>query len=202
MRFAGNFHPEWGYLAPAPSFMRTVRIVVIATAVGATAGAVVVLSLVDRPSVAVGSVAARTLARPVQAEALAVSALPRPSAEAAVNAQGADRNPPSAVAAPPQTAAASEAGIRSTPPAAAGSAGIATLAEAPAASEASPTKPTEDPSPAAEAAPVKKKTARKRRPPSHYASRGGPFELVPGGEYYMSGGGYYVENPWRRYYDR
>ncbi len=45
MRSAGNFSPEWGYLAPAPSFMRTARIVVVATAIGATAGAGVVLSL-------------------------------------------------------------------------------------------------------------------------------------------------------------
>jgi hypothetical protein len=50
MRSAGNFSPEWGYLAPAPSFMRTARIVLVATAVGATAGAGVVLSLVDRPA--------------------------------------------------------------------------------------------------------------------------------------------------------
>ena len=45
MRAGGNFHPEWGYLAPAPSFMRTARIVAVATAIGATAGAAVVLSL-------------------------------------------------------------------------------------------------------------------------------------------------------------
>ena len=48
MRFGGNFNPEWGYLAPAPSFMRTARIVAVATAIGATAGAAVVLSLADR----------------------------------------------------------------------------------------------------------------------------------------------------------
>jgi hypothetical protein len=50
MRSAGNFSPEWGYLAPAPSFMRTARIVAVATAIGATAGAGVVLSLLDRPA--------------------------------------------------------------------------------------------------------------------------------------------------------
>ncbi|HTV38563.1 MAG TPA: hypothetical protein VMF12_19195 [Xanthobacteraceae bacterium] len=49
MRSAGNFHPEWGYLAPAPSFMRTARVALVATAIGATAGAVVVVSLVARP---------------------------------------------------------------------------------------------------------------------------------------------------------
>jgi hypothetical protein len=39
MRYNASFHPEWGYLAPAPSFIRTVRIVFIATAVGAAVGA-------------------------------------------------------------------------------------------------------------------------------------------------------------------
>ena len=32
MRFAGNFHPEWGYLAPAPSFLRTARVALVAAA--------------------------------------------------------------------------------------------------------------------------------------------------------------------------
>jgi len=50
MRSAGNFNPEWGYLAPAPSFMRTLRVVLVATAIGATAGAAVVISLIDRPT--------------------------------------------------------------------------------------------------------------------------------------------------------
>ena len=58
-----NFHPVWGCLAPAPSFLRTVRAVLVATAVGATAGGGVVLSLVDR-SAGQTSVAERTLVRP------------------------------------------------------------------------------------------------------------------------------------------
>src|SRR5581483_3443396 len=45
MPFGGNFHPEWGTLVPAPSFMRTARTVAVPTAIGATAGARVVLSL-------------------------------------------------------------------------------------------------------------------------------------------------------------
>ena len=48
MRLAGNSQPEWGYMVPAPSFARTARIVVVAIAIGATAGAAVVLSLVGR----------------------------------------------------------------------------------------------------------------------------------------------------------
>jgi hypothetical protein len=49
MRSARNFHPQWGYLAPAPSFLRSARIALVATAVGATAGAAVVVSLLERP---------------------------------------------------------------------------------------------------------------------------------------------------------
>ena len=75
MRSAGNFSPEWGYLAPAPSFMRTARIVLVATAVGATAGAGVVLALIDRPAAEADktSVAARAIVTSVQA-ALAAGA--------------------------------------------------------------------------------------------------------------------------------
>jgi hypothetical protein len=49
MPFAENFHPEWGVLAPAPNFVRTMRIVLVATVIGATAGAGTVLALMDRP---------------------------------------------------------------------------------------------------------------------------------------------------------
>jgi hypothetical protein len=45
MRYNARFHPEWGYLAPAPSFIRTVRIVFIATAVGAAVGAGALVTL-------------------------------------------------------------------------------------------------------------------------------------------------------------
>jgi hypothetical protein len=59
-----NLHPEWGCLAPAPSFLRTVRTALVATAVGATASGVVVLSLVDR-SASQTSVAERTLVQSI-----------------------------------------------------------------------------------------------------------------------------------------
>jgi hypothetical protein len=61
MRFAGNFHPEWGYLAPAPNFMRTARVVIVATAIGATAGAAVVLSLAERSAPGAMADAGKTL---------------------------------------------------------------------------------------------------------------------------------------------
>ena len=54
MRHTMNFHPVWGCLAPAPSFLRTVRTVLVATAVGATAGGGVVLTwwlITRRPNV-------------------------------------------------------------------------------------------------------------------------------------------------------
>jgi hypothetical protein len=51
MPFAGNFHPEWGYLAPAPSLVRSVRMVLVAAAVGATAGAGTVFALMDHAPV-------------------------------------------------------------------------------------------------------------------------------------------------------
>jgi hypothetical protein len=77
MRTGGNFSPEWGYLAPAPSFMRTARVVIVATAVGATAGAAVVLSLADRPAADAGktAVAAHAIVTAVQASPVAGVAL-------------------------------------------------------------------------------------------------------------------------------
>jgi hypothetical protein len=74
-----NWHPEWGFLAPVPNFIRAVRIVLVATAVGATAGAGVVLSLVDS-SANQTSVAARTSARPLQAPSTLVSSQVNPQA--------------------------------------------------------------------------------------------------------------------------
>jgi len=72
MRYAMNFHPEWGCLAPAPSFLRTMRTVLVATAVGATAGGGVVLSVVGH-SAGQTSVAERTLVRPIPVVSTSVS---------------------------------------------------------------------------------------------------------------------------------
>src|SRR5690349_12362256 len=88
MRSAGNFSPEWGYLAPAPSFARTARVVLVATAIGATAGAGVVLSLIDRPSepertpVAARAIvtSVRTAAGPSVSPAASVAAAPTAAA--------------------------------------------------------------------------------------------------------------------------
>ena len=63
MRYDRNFHPEWGYVAAAPSVMRTARLIAVAAIIGATASAATVFSLLDRPA-AEESVAARTLVTP------------------------------------------------------------------------------------------------------------------------------------------
>jgi hypothetical protein len=84
MRFAGNFHPEWGYLAPAPNFMRTARVVIVATAIGATAGAAVVLSLAERSAPGAVTDAGKTLVvvhslvQPAEAAAPVAAATPTP----------------------------------------------------------------------------------------------------------------------------
>jgi len=74
MRHVMNFHPEWGCLAPAPSLIRTMRTVLVATAVGAVAGGGVVLSLADHSAGGQTSVAERTLVRPFPAASTSVSA--------------------------------------------------------------------------------------------------------------------------------
>ncbi len=126
MRSAGNFHPEWGYLAPAPSFMRTLRIALVATAIGATAGAVVVVSLVARPAsgTADSSIAAHALVTgvrvvnsasaavapaPASAQAAAIPAPPAAAitqpAGAAAEIVGASKNPANAAPPPPMVSA-------------------------------------------------------------------------------------------------
>jgi hypothetical protein len=182
MRFAGNLHPEWGYLAPAPSFLRTARVALVAAALGATAGAGVVLSLTDRPVET--SVAARTLVRPFEAAASDVdrasqAALVQAAAQPVVQAQAAKPVP----AGPPIAGESTSVTTASAP------ANIAALAEAPFAAPAA-------------AAPKKAKTR-------HYVvrdgTRDGPLAILPG-DYSMTGasrwadrdagwGGYSPERP-------
>jgi hypothetical protein len=109
MRSTGNFSPEWGYLAPAPSILRTVRVVLVATAVGATAGAGVVLSLVDHSAgdgdkiaVAAHAIVTSAQADPIQAP-VASAASTAPIAATAPAISGAKVTPArvtTAVAAP------------------------------------------------------------------------------------------------------
>jgi hypothetical protein len=89
MRSSGNFSPEWGYLAPAPSFARTARVVLVATAIGATAGAGVVLSLINRPAEPEKTpIAARAIVTSVRAAAVP-SAAPSVSADVVAAPAGA-----------------------------------------------------------------------------------------------------------------
>src|SRR5690349_9341956 len=102
MRSAGNFSSEWGYLAPAPSFARTARVVLVATAIGATAGAGVVLSLMDRSGEPEKTpTAARAIVTSVRTAAVP-SITPVAPATAAASATTVA---PAITAAPPATAA-------------------------------------------------------------------------------------------------
>jgi hypothetical protein len=163
MRFAGNFHPEWGYLAPAPNFMRTARVVVVATAIGATAGAAVVLSLAERSAPGAVADAGKTLVvvhslvQPAEAAAtpspviapVATAAPAAPAAPAKVQAS----IQPSAPASPPVTRQPSAPPVTASmqaiapPPApsdsrtvstSAAPASVAALSESPPVTEASP----------------------------------------------------------------
>jgi hypothetical protein len=122
MPFAENFHPEWGVLAPAPSVVRTMRIVLVATAIGATAGAGTVIALMDRPAPEATKIvqtapAMAMLATPpgvIAVEATTPSASEAPAAAAALNELN------SAAAAPPPPApdridVASQDGAAATP---------------------------------------------------------------------------------------
>lgn len=141
MRYAGNFHPEWGYLAPAPNFIRTARVILVATAIGATAGAGVVFSLVGRADTET-SVAARTMARPTEAASAQLNVpQPAPVAPAAGAQDHAPR--PLAADAPRAGAADSESKPSST---AMAPAGIAALAEVPAVTDDASAHPATSPS--------------------------------------------------------
>jgi hypothetical protein len=178
MRSAGNFSPEWGYLAPAPSFMRTARIVMVATAIGATAGAGVVLSLVEHPSAEgettsligaqaiVTAVHAATPASVPLANAAPVTAAIAPvvvPAQVATPVQ-AIAAPPAAVAAPANSGNAYTASVPNPAPA------IASLSEGAPAADVAPADAADSTAIAPVAPPPKK---AKHQGPG-YASNGAP----------------------------
>ena len=183
MRYNPSFHPEWGYLAPAPSFIRTVRIVFIATAVGAAVGAGVGFSWIGHG--AESSVAARTLVRPMKAA-------PTPA-----NTPAQVPNEPRAS---PTTGAKEGIAALSEVPAATDEPATAVTA-----APATTTNQT------AVKAPIKKRATTKPNVTRRYASRHESLGLVPGEysrrrsthEYRVSGarGGYYRESRhWGGYY--
>ena len=104
MRSAGNFHPEWGYLAPVPSFMRNLRIALVATAVGATAGAAVVVSLVARP-------ASGTADSSIATHAVVAGPLVNSASAAVAPAPVQSNAPPAEAAASPVAGAPQQAGV-------------------------------------------------------------------------------------------
>lgn len=93
MRSTGNFHPEWGYLVPARSLMRTARVALIAAAIGATAGAVATRALVtNAPTVAFAARVMVTSA-PVFTSPAAAALLAKTTATAAANSGPSKINP-------------------------------------------------------------------------------------------------------------
>ena len=194
MRNTANFHPEWGYLAPAPSFMRTVRAVLVATAVGVTVGAGAVFSWTGHqaPEVSVGQ---RTLVRPVEAE----SAPPQTSVQA-TKTDGLSITERRLLADNNRAAegAAHEPAATSTTRA---PAGIAALTAAHTATEGHSVAAIATPAPAKDpglnVAPIKKKFAKRSNAPWRFASREEPIGFS---EYSRrrSWGGYYGDGG-RRY---
>jgi hypothetical protein len=169
MRHAGNFSPEWGYLAPAPSFLHTARVAVVAVAIGATAGAAVVFSLLDRPD-ADESVAARTLVSvnvasaaetpPAKMAALTTVAEPprptlQPVAAKAASVQPTVSPPVSA----PKGSTANDSGTTSTTQ---HSLSVAVLAESPRLTEVPPTQPGIQAPFAADSAALQNSAAQKK----------------------------------------
>jgi hypothetical protein len=151
MRIAENFNPEWGYLAPAPSFMRTARIVVVAATIGASAGGAVVFSLIERPLAEEPSVAARTMAAPDGAAAMSA----RLAAVTQANTHEQRQLPvPQAVLAIAHAATGEEGStvVRQ--------AGRAVLAESPAMTDKAPPAAADRTATAADAPPPAKKVAK------------------------------------------
>ena len=128
MRSADNFNPEWGYLAPRPSFLRSARIALVATAIGATSGGAVVYALLELPSPEQTSVAARTLVHSPESALPAAMAVTAPApVQAAIPLQ--PHIAASAGGAEPAEPRSSKAMSTVQAPA-----GVAALAEAPVAS--------------------------------------------------------------------
>jgi hypothetical protein len=183
MRHAG--HPEWGYLAPAPSFIRTARVVLVATAIGIIAGAGIVLSLVPHP-LTEASVSARTLGSSVEA------APERAGTSGLISSQSSRSPPPQVVAGQTVDLATNRSSEGST---------RAALAVTPASAE---TKATDDspakivaaaPAVPARSDPAPIKTMKKLNNAPHYASRGELLEPTQRGNNLRRHRDVYSETP-------
>jgi len=182
LRSQWDLHPEWGYLAPSRSFIRTARAVVLATVVGGIAGGSLI-ALISHSGTET-SVAARTL----------VNAPATPSSAGSTSQDHVVRaltpSPQSGLASETATGLSAEADTGKSPPA---------------------VKPILTARlPGMHFTPVKKPASRTNLT-SRYASRREPIRLSRG-QYYMgrssdeyrasdARGGYYRENRhWGRYY--
>lgn len=167
MPVVGNFHPQWGYVAPVPGAGRTLRIVLVATAVGATAGAGAVFALMDHPGVeqahqiaslpARGTPGANAVANAVAVgpNIVAASASPQAGADASTSAAAAAWTELNAV---PKPALATDTATPAAEPAPAVLSRVESAADAVAAESA--VKPAETPPTVEKKKPGKKKVAR------------------------------------------
>jgi hypothetical protein len=175
MRSAGNFHPVWGCMAPAPSFVRTLRNAIVATAVGATAGAGAVVALVNAPAPAETSIAAHTLVHSIPA---APARGPQPIQLASIAVPSEPAVAPSLDRVGDSAADQSQAPSTGAP-----TVSVAALDEAPAATPAKPPKP--------EVSAPAKKLVKKRSPSYQYyesSYRGSYRESSYRGSYRVSYG--------------
>src|SRR6516165_9498842 len=151
MRVSTNFHPEWGYLAPTQGFIRTARVALVATTIGAIVGVGVGFSWISH-QVTETSVAARTMVRPVEASSsLTQSPLPLASSGQLT------RTPSSSDSSASSPTQAPE--------------GVAALAEAPSGTDTA-ALPAAAEAPSVDVTPMKKKVTKKPHVIWHYASRG------------------------------
>jgi hypothetical protein len=157
MRVSTNFHPEWGYLAPTQSFIRTARIALVATTIGAIVGVGVGFSWISH-QVTETSVAARTMVRTVEASSSRTqSPLPLASSgQLTRTPSSSDSSASSPTQAPEGVAALAEAPSGTDAPVKADTAASLAAAEPP----------------SVDVMPMKKKVTMKPRVIWHYASRG------------------------------
>jgi hypothetical protein len=93
---AGNFNPEWGYLAPRPGFLRTARVVLLAGIIGTVGGMAVAFALIEHPTEDLpASVAARTMAQSATPDILPKSMAPTAVAEVETKAAHVTASPSS-----------------------------------------------------------------------------------------------------------
>jgi hypothetical protein len=157
MRVSTNFHPEWGYLAPTQGFIRTARVALVATTIGAIVGVGVGFSWISHQGTET-SVAARTMVRTVEGSSSRTqSPLPLASSgQLTRTPSSSDSRASSPTQAPEGVAALAEVPSRTDAPVKADTAALLAAAEPP----------------SVDVTPMKKKVTMKPRVIWHYASRG------------------------------